>query len=84
MEKLKVFIYNQKGELIKEYFYSDFIYVFNEILSYNIENEEDQLNLIVDFIFPPEGLLWDNKSKNWIKNDKKYINKNIDLLKLFK
>jgi hypothetical protein len=84
MTELKVFIYNQKGEKIKEYFYSDFIYAFNETLNYNIENEEDQLNLICDFVFPPEGLSWDKELKNWIKKDKKYLNKNIDLLKHFK
>ena len=84
MEKLKVFIYNMEGTLIKEYFYNDFIYAFNEILNHNIENEEEQLNLISDFVFPPIGLLWHKESKNWIKSDKKYLNKNTDMLRFFK
>jgi hypothetical protein len=83
-EELKIFIYNKKGEKVKEYFYSDFVYAFNEILSYNIENEDDQLNLICDFSFPPTNLLWNNELKNWTKKDKKYLNQNIDLLKHFK
>lgn len=84
MEKLKIFIYDLECNLIKEYFYSDFIYAFNEVLSHNFEEEDNQWNLIVDFIFPPIGLKWNNKDKNWEKElKKKYLNKNIDLMRFF-
>lgn len=84
MDNLKVFIYNLKGILVKEYFYNDFVYAFNETLNHNIENEDDQLNIICDFVFPPKGLLWNEEFKNWVKDDKKYLNKNIDMLRFFK
>ena len=84
MEKLKIFIYNLDGEKIKEYFYSDFIYAFNEVLAYNFKEEENKWNLIIDFNFPPVGLKWNDQDKNWEKDLKtKYLNKNIDLTRFF-
>ena len=88
MEKqLKIFIYNKNGQIIKEYFYSDFIYVFNEVLDHNIEYEDDEWNLINGFEFPPKGLLWDQNIKDWIENPiEPYVlkkNINTNLIKFF-
>lgn len=66
--ELKIFIYNKNGNKIKEYFYNDFIYVFNEVLDHNIEYEEDEWNMIHGFEFPPKGLLWDDNIKDWIED----------------
>lgn len=55
-DRLKVFIYNKKAELKKEYFYDDFIYAINEVMNHNIEHEDDKWNIICDTIFPPKGL----------------------------
>ena len=84
MERLKIFIYDKNCKIIKQYFYSDFVYCFNELFNHNIDFEDDQWNMIIDFYFPPEGLLWDSKIKDWIQDeDKKYVNKKIDLIRFF-
>ena len=86
-KQLKIFIYDKNGKIIKEYFYSDFIYVFNEVLDHNIEYEEDQWNMIHDFEFPPKGLLWDDNLKDWIENQNEQFilkkNKLMNHMKFF-
>jgi hypothetical protein len=62
---LKIFIYNKKGELIKEYLYNEAINVLNEIIDHNIEQEDDQWNAINGFEFPPMGLTWNVKDQEW-------------------
>ena len=67
---LKIFVYNKNGEKIKEDLYSNFIFIFNEVLDHNIEYEEDEWNIIHGFSFPPEDLIWDNTNKEWIEKEK--------------
>jgi hypothetical protein len=85
--QLKIFIYDKNGKKIKEYFYSDFIYVFNEVLDHNIEYEEDEWNLINGFEFPPKGLLWDPNLSDWVENpNEPYIlkkNRTANLIRFF-
>ena len=81
-ERLKVFIYDKKAKLIKEYFYADFIYAINEVMSHNIENEDDKWNLICDTIFPPKALMWDNMIEDWVE-DRSFFTKNIKFMDFF-
>lgn len=87
ISQLKIFIYDKNGQKIKEYFYSDFIYVFNEVLDHNIEYEEDEWNLINGFEFPPKGLLWDQNLSDWTEDpNEQYIlkkNKAANLIRFF-
>lgn len=71
MEKtLKIFVYNSRGEKIKEDSYSNFIYVFNEVLDHNVEYEGDEWNMIHGFSFPPAGLVWSYELNEWIEDSK--------------
>jgi hypothetical protein len=85
-EKIKIFIYNKKGELIKKYFYNDFIYAFNEIIDHNIKYKNDEWNLINGLEFPPFGLIWNDEKKNWSKKDNQIFktNKFENLIDFFK
>lgn len=69
MEKiLKIFVYNSRGEKVKEEPYSNFIFTFNEVLDHNIEYENDEWNMIHGFSFPPAGLIWSYELKEWIED----------------
>jgi hypothetical protein len=81
-DRLKVFIYYKKAELKKEYFYDDFIYAINEVMNHNIEHEDDKWNIICDTIFPPKGLIWENKIGDWVEN-KIFFTKNIKFMDFF-
>jgi len=66
MKKLKIFIYDEKYEIIKEYKYEDLIVAINETFDHNFLYEEDQWNLIYDFDFHLKNTNKKNKN-NFIK-----------------
>ena len=70
---LKIYIYNQNGEKIKEDKYSNLIWFLNEVVDHNLVYEEDKWNIIYGFEFPPYYLKWDNEEKDWIENKGKNL-----------
>lgn len=80
--QLKIFVYKTKnGELVSENFYSDFLFIFNNIISHNFIYENDQLNLIVATEFPPKNFSY--KNNEWIANQKASITEYQKLIKFF-
>jgi hypothetical protein len=86
MKEISIFIYNDNGELIKEYFFSDFVETFNIIISHNMENKNEKWNLINGYEFPPHGLIWNNSEKNWSKKNNEIFKSNnfSNLIDFFK
>jgi hypothetical protein len=70
MKELKVYTYDENGEKIKENNYSEFIKVLFDIVNFNIENEENKLNIICATQYPPLGLKWNKNTKEWEENIK--------------
>ena len=64
---LKVFIYNTKGEKIKEEPYSLFVDAYDFVLEHNAEKPEDPYNLYPGTDFPPKGYKWSEKVNDWIE-----------------
>lgn len=62
---LKIYTYNENGEKIKENNYSEFVKVLFDVVNYNIENEENKLNIICATQYPPVGLRWNKEIKEW-------------------
>jgi hypothetical protein len=80
--ELKIYTYkNDTGELVEEYFYSDFLFVFNNIISHNFIYENDKLNLIISTEFPPKDLKYENKK--WIVKEKLAKSEYSKLIKFF-
>ena len=79
---LKIFIYKiETGELVSEHLYTDFLFIFNNLIAYNFLYENDQKNLIVSTDFPPKNLKYINKE--WIAKDKLSEKEYTKLIKLF-
>ena len=66
-EILKVFVYNTKGEKIKEEPYSFFIEVYDYVLEHNADRPEDPYNIYPGTSFPPKGYKWGNEVGDWIE-----------------
>ena len=84
MNELKIFIYKTKnGELIEEKQYSDFLFIFNNVISHNFlhENEEDKINIMVSTEFPPKGLTYNN-NKQWESKKNIILKEYHSLMKL--
>jgi hypothetical protein len=82
MKTLKIFTYKEKnGELVKENLYSDFLFVFNEVISYNYLHEKDKLNIIVGTEYPPRNLTF--KNSKWESKDNIIIKEYGSFLKNF-
>jgi len=82
MKTLKIFTYKEKnGELVKENLYSDFLFVFNEVISYNYLHEKDKLNIIVGTEYPPRNLTF--KNSQWESKDNIIIKEYGSFLKNF-
>lgn len=79
---LKIFIYKtETGELISEHMYSDFLFIFNNLISHNFLYENEKRNLIVSTEFPPKKLKYINKE--WIAKDSLKEKEYAKLIKFF-
>lgn len=66
MNKLKVFIYQEKdGKLIKEFNYTDVIIAINYVIDNNII-ENEKINLICSEIFPPKNMIYSIEEKTFL------------------
>ena len=82
MKDLRIITYKiENGELIKEDFYSDFLFVFNNLISHNFLNEKNQYNIIISTEFPPKELVY--KNKNWEAKKNIALAKYSKLIKFF-
>ena len=52
---LKVFIYNGKGEKVREELYSNFLNAYDFVLTHNSSNPDDPYNIYPGTTFPPKG-----------------------------
>jgi hypothetical protein len=64
---LKIFVYNTKGEKIREEFYSLFVEVYDYVLEHNAEFPDDPYNVYPGTIFPPKGYKWSNEVNDWVE-----------------
>lgn len=64
---LKVFVYNTKGEKIKEEQYAYFIEIYDYVLDHNSEFPDDPYNIYPGTNFPPKGYKWSNDVGDWIE-----------------
>lgn len=79
---LKIFTYLEAtGELIEENLYSDFIFVFNDVISHNFIYEKEKRNIIVGTEYPPKNLLF--KDRQWQSENNIIINDYTNILKNF-
>lgn len=81
MKTLKIFTYDDEGKLIKENLYSDFLFVFNEVISHNYLHEKNKRNIIVATEFPPEDLFFDKRE--WKTKENKSIKLFSEIIKIF-
>jgi hypothetical protein len=64
---LKVFVYNTKGEKIKEEQYAHFIEIYDYVLEHNSESPDDPYNIYPGTSFPPKGYKWSNDVGDWVE-----------------
>lgn len=64
---LKIYIYNAKGEKVREELYSLFVEVYDYVLDHNSEHPEDPYNLYPGNSFPPKGYKWNDEIKDWVE-----------------
>ena len=64
---LKVFVYNAKGEKIREDFYSSFLEVYDYVLEHNSEYPNDPYNIYPGVAFPPKGYKWGEDVGDWVE-----------------
>ena len=78
---LKVFVYNTKGEKIKEELYSLFVEAYDFVLNHNSKSPNDPYNIYPGTTFPPKGYKWSEKIGDWIELTKfeKWQKKEIDI-----
>ena len=78
---LKIFIHDNYGKMVKEYFYSDFVEALDKVLNHNIENEDDEWIIINDFKFPPKNKFWSTEKREWkeIKEKRLFLSNKISL-----
>jgi hypothetical protein len=78
---LKVFVYNTKGEKIKEEFYASFVETYDYVLEHNSEFPDDPYNIYPGTSFPPKGYKWSNDVGDWIEinNFEKWQRGELDL-----
>lgn len=66
---LKIFIYNDTGELIKEDLYSEFLTLYSEVYNYNNSNHDDKHLMYYGTQFPPVNHYWNSELNDWISKD---------------
>ena len=78
---MKAYIYNTRGELIKEDFYNNFLETYDFVLNHNTSNPNDPYNIYSGTEFPPKGFKWSNEKGDWIELSlyEKYIKGQIDI-----
>lgn len=82
MKELKIFTYQiENGEMIEENLYSDFLFVFNNLIAHNFINENDKLNIIISTEFPPKDFIYSNKQ--WVTKKSIMIKEYDSLVKFF-
>lgn len=64
---LKVFVYNTKGEKIKEDFYSNFVEIYDYVLEHNLNEPNDPYNIYPGTQFPPKGYKWGENVQDWVE-----------------
>lgn len=64
---LKVFVYNTKGEKIREDVYASFIEIYDYVLEHNSQTPEDPYNIYPGTSFPPKGYKWNNEVGDWVE-----------------
>ena len=64
---LKVFVYNTKGEKIKEEFYASFVETYDYVLEHNSDFPDDPYNIYPGTVFPPKGYKWNSDVGDWIE-----------------
>ena len=64
---MKVYVYDTKGQLIKEDFYSNFLDVYDYVLNHNTNNINDPYNIYPGTEFPPKGYKWSNDKGDWVE-----------------
>ena len=64
---LKVFVYNTKGEKIREEQYANFIEIYDYVLDHNSEFPDDPYNIYPGTTFPPKGYKWSNDVYDWVE-----------------
>ena len=62
---LKIFVYDNNGNKVKEKEYDLIEEAVNEIIEYNSNNLDNPYNLYINEQFPPQNYLWDNFVKEW-------------------
>jgi hypothetical protein len=62
---LKIFIYNDTGELIREDLYSEFLTSYSDVYNYNNSNNSDQRLMYYGTQFPPAEKVWDTEISDW-------------------
>jgi hypothetical protein len=78
---LKVYVFNTRGEKIKEDFYSEFLNVYDYVLQHNTHNSNDPWNIYPGTEFPPRGYKWSNDIGDWVELSlyEKYIKGQLDI-----
>ena len=74
---LKIFIYNNLGELIKEDLYSEFLTSYSDVYNYNNSNQSDQHLMYYGVEFPPTGKVWSSEINDWKSIDDSQISDEI-------
>lgn len=64
---LKVFVYNSKGEKVREDLYSDFLNSYDFVLTHNSSNPDDAYNIYPGTVFPPKGYKWSQEKGDWVE-----------------
>jgi hypothetical protein len=64
---LKIFVYNIRGEKMKEDFYSNFLETYEFVLNHNSINPNDPYNIYPGTQFPPKGYKWSNEKVDWVE-----------------
>jgi hypothetical protein len=78
---LKVYVFNTRGEKMKEDFYSEFLNVYDYVLQHNTHNSNDPWNIYPGTEFPPRGYKWSNDIGDWVELSlyEKYIRGQLDI-----
>ena len=64
---LKIYVYDTKGEKVKEEFYSLFVEVYDYVLEHNSEFPDDPYNIYPGTVFPPKGYKWNKEIGDWVE-----------------
>ena len=64
---LKIYVYDTKGEKVKEESYSLFVEVYDYVLEHNSEFSDDPYNIYPGTVFPPKGYKWNKEVGDWVE-----------------